>query len=177
MSSFPPQAMTLEVQEVLWGREQDRAWALTSATWGSVKGNLRVPAKPHLSQPQQPLLLNWVYHSIYSSRLRGSPPPLSMDTRAEKDGILSQEGKCASQLLASLVGKAVVTWIRPVSFCPRRNSRTGWRRQLLMQWGSSGGHCAGREFPKVMRSLSWKVFKHSFGGVVKKIQVSDGTFR
>lgn len=176
MSSFPPQAMTLEVQEVLWGREQDRAWALTSATWGSVKGNLRVPAKPHLSQPQQPLLLNWVYHSIYSSRLRGSPPPLSMDTRAEKDGILSQEGKCASQLLASLAGKAVVTWIRPVSFCPRRNSRTGWRRQLPIS-GDPVEVTVQAEFPKVMRSLSRKVFKHSFGGVVKKIQVSDGTFR
>lgn len=46
MSSFSPRTiMTLKVQEVLWGREQDRAWSLTSATWGSVEGGI-IPYSP-----------------------------------------------------------------------------------------------------------------------------------
>lgn len=94
---------------------------------GRVLLGLIVPAKSHLSQPQKQVFL-----SIYPSRLRGSPPPLYMDTRGEEDGMLSQEGKCVSQLLANLAGKAVVTWIRLVS-----NTRTGWQRQLSIQWRSA----------------------------------------
>lgn len=59
-SVFLPLAiMTLKVQAMLWGREPNRAWTLTLATWDSVEGGIpSSPSKVHLSQPQQPLFLN-----------------------------------------------------------------------------------------------------------------------
>lgn len=102
-----------------------------------------------------------------------------MDTRAEEDGVLSQEEKCASQLLANLAGVGLGgrLW----------SHRSDWSHSAQGETlGLAGGEatidpvevsCAHGEFPKVMRSPSPKVFKHGFGGVVKRIQVSDRTFR
>lgn len=110
--------------------------------------------------------------SHLSQQAEWSPHMGTKAQRQREEGTRSQEGKCASQLLADTAGQAVVTRVRLFSFRPRQNTRPG-----RGGYRSSGGQLCRRRISRGNEISTPEDSQAQLGGVVKKVQVSGSTVR